>query len=297
MGEKKDEYIGAFPREDRYIFAIFLVLLAISPYIPFPETPITPATRNFYAAIENVPDGGAYMWSTDFDIGVWYEMAAPEIATYHHMFTRAQEDGCKVVLVATFYPQGWMAAEKILREEVRPDDYGLVYGEDYVMLGWIPGYETTLAGLMSDLWTIAGGKDYQGTAFTDLPMMDNLRGAGDFHLLGYSTSTSPDPYARQWGVGMGSNTTPMTMKDGQQLDGAMMIGNAGTATVAWLMPYIESGIQTSYLSGQRGGAEYEILLDRPGMGGGFMAGQSIGHFYAIALVIVTNALYLLERRR
>lgn len=63
------------------------------------------------------------------------------------------------------------------------------------------------------------------------------------------------------------------------------------------MPYIDSGVQTSYISGQRGGAEYEQYADTPGAGLGFMGGQSMGHFYAIVLIIATNAMYLMERRR
>lgn len=291
------EYIGAFPREDRLIFLIFLILLVISPYIPWPKTPVSPSTELSYAAVENVPNGGAFMHTTDFTMSTWYENGPPEIALFKHMFRRAQADGCKVVFVSTESAEGFVASEKILREIVLPADYDLEYGKDYVKLGWIPGYETTLAGLLSDLWSISGGKDVAGTPFTDLPMMANLHGAGDFQLLGYSSSTNPDTFTRQWGVGVGQNNKPVTLKDGTDSPGAPLIGNINTASVPWLMPYVEAGVQTSFLSGVRGGAEYEELLDSPGPGLALMAGQSIGHLYGIVLIIVTNALYLLERRR
>jgi hypothetical protein len=297
MGEK--EYLGAFPREDRIIFLILLILLAIGPLIPWPELPVTTATETSYDAVENVPDGGAFMWTTDFTMSVWYEMSPPEIAIFRHMMIRARDDGCKIVLVAVYGADGYFAQNKILAEEARPGDYDLVWGEDYVQLGWIPGYEPILAGLMQDLRTTSGGKDDRGNGLDTLPMFSGgkLKGAGDFHLLGYSTSTSPDPYVRQWGVGEGANNVPVELKDGTKNPGAQLIGAMGTATVPWIMPYVDQGIQTSYVSGQRGGAEYEAVLGIPGAGLGFMAGQTIGHFYAIVLVVVTNVMYLSERRR
>jgi hypothetical protein len=294
---KREDYIGAFPKEDRFIILIFLIILSIAPLVPLPDTPITPPTQDSFAAIENVPDGGTFLWCTDFGMGMWYEQAPAEVAVFRHMFQRVRDDDCKIVFVTTSGPDPWFVVQRLFRDEVNPDDYGAVYGEDYVLLGWIPGYESTLAGLLSDLKGITSNKDYQGTALSDLPMMADLNEAGDFHLLGYSLSTSPEPYTRQWGVGVGLNNVPVMLKDGTESPGALLICNINTGGVPWVMPYIEAGIQTSYISGQRGGAEYEDLLNEPGAGLGFMAGQSLGHFFAIALIIGTNAYYFYSRSR
>ena len=294
--KEEDSYIGAFPTEDRLIFLIFLILLAVAPLLPWPQTPVTPATEMSYAAIDNVPANGAILWTTDFTMATWYENGPPEIALYKHMFERAQDDGVKILITNTESAEGFIASSKILAEEVNPDDYGLVYGEDYVRLGWIPGYETALAGLLADLNGITGGKDFEGTPLSSLPMMDSITGAGSFQLLGYSTSTNPDTFTRQWGVGVGQNNVAVTLKDGSELPGALLIGNVGTASVPWLMPYIEAGVQTSYISGVRGGAEYEGLMGEEGLGVQQMAGLSIGHFYGVVLIIVTNAMYLNSRR-
>jgi len=291
------EYIGAFPREDRIIFLIFLILLAIAPFIPWPATPITTPTETCYTAIENVPDGGAILYTTDFVMATWYENGPSEIALYKHVMRRAQADNIKIVFVTTESAEGFVAHTKILVEEAKPADYELVYGEDYVRLGWIPGYETSLAGLLSDLWAISGGKDFEATPLTNIPMMADLKGAGDFQLLIYSTATNPDTFTRQWGVGVGQNNIEVTLKDGTKSEGALLIGNINTASVPWLMPYVDAGVQTSYLGGVRGAAEYEILLDEIGLAGIQMAGISIGHFYAIVLVVLTNIAYLMERRR
>jgi hypothetical protein len=296
MGETK-EYIGAFPKEDRIIFLILLILLALAPLVPWPKLSVTQATIDSYDAVENVPDGGVFMWTTDFSMSTWFEMEPPETAIFKHFFKRAQDDGCKVVLTSTYTtPEGWFAQQKVVAERAKPSDFGLTYGEDWMMTGWIPGYEPILKGLLADFWATCGGKDYAGTPLGNLPMMANIKGAGDFHLVGYSTSTSPDPYCRQWGVGVGVNNVKVDLKSGEA-DGAQLIGSMGTATVPWIMPYIESGVHTSYVSGQRGGAEYEQIAGTPGTGLGFMGGQSIGHFYAIVLIIGTNVLYLQERRR
>jgi hypothetical protein len=298
MSESK-EYLGAFPKEDRIIFALLLVLLAIAPLVPWPALPVTTATERSFDAVENVPDGGAFMYSTDFTMSVWYEMSPPEVAIFKHMFQRARDDGCKIIFVAVYGADGYFAQNKVLAENAKPGDYDLVWGEDYVQLGWIPGYEPILAGLLTDLRATTGNKDARGVSLDTYPMFSGgkLNGAGEFHYLAYSTSTSPDPYVRQWGTGVGVNNVAVTLKDGTESAGAQLIGSMGTATVPWIMPYVDQGIQTSYVSGQRGGAEYEAVLDEPGAGLGFMAGQTIGHFYAIVLVVVTNAMHIMEKRR
>jgi len=54
------------------------------------------------------------------------------------------------------------------------------------------------------------------------------------------------------------------------------------------MPYIEKGMVTAYLNGQRGGAEYEKLLMQPGMGTSFIDAQSMIHLYIVAMILVVS---------
>jgi hypothetical protein len=116
--KEEDSYIGAFPTEDRLIFLIFLILLAVSPFVPWPKTQITPATEASFAAIDNVPNGGAILWTTDFTMATWYENGPPEIALYKHMFQRAQDDGVKIIITNTESAEGFIASSKILQRKL-----------------------------------------------------------------------------------------------------------------------------------------------------------------------------------
>jgi hypothetical protein len=57
-------------------------------------------------------------------------------------------------------------------------------------------------------------------------------------------------------------------------------------SVPLCMPYVEKGMVTAYLNGQRGGAEYEKLLRQPGMGTSFIDAQSMIHLYIVAMIAV-----------
>ena len=72
-------------------------------------------------------------------------------------------------------------AEEAL-EEVAEKRFGLTYGEDYVMLGFRPGNEAVVKGIVSDLrklYTI----DAKGTKIEDIPMMEGINRFEDFDFL------------------------------------------------------------------------------------------------------------------
>ena len=51
------------------------------------------------------------------------------------------------------------------------------------------------------------------------------------------------------------------------------------------------------LTGMKGAAEYEQLLNAPGFAGPAMAGQSFAHLYIVALIVLANVAVLAGRRR
>jgi len=62
------------------------------------------------------------------------------------------------------------------------------------------------------------------------------------------------------------------------------------------VPYYESGQIIALLNGLVGAAEYELLTKTPGKGLAGMAGQSLGHLYVIAIVIVGNIAFVMQRK-
>lgn len=258
------------PIVDRLIFLLFLIFIAIPFITPVKlPLPISPSTRKVYEIVTGLKPGDAVLWVTDFTLAGWAEVAPGEIAILNLILDQSREKGVKLIIATTYTGESMAVVKRIYEKHL--DFSGLKYGEDYVFLGWVPGYESALAGMASDLPATVKA-DYFGTPISEIPMMRDLRRKEDFALFGFSSSTSPDPYPRQWG-------------------GIPIVANILVATVGWLMPYVEKGIVTTYIAGIRGGAELEYLMGKPGMAMGLITAQSLAHFYGVALVIVANIYY------
>ena len=75
------------------------------------------------------------------------------------------------------------------------------------------------------------------------------------------------------------------------------VSAAVTAVMATsFYPFLASGQITGLLGGLKGAAEYEILIQKPGMVQRGMDAQSVSHLVIILLVILGNAGYFLRRR-
>jgi hypothetical protein len=64
-----------------------------------------------------------------------------------------------------------------------------------------------------------------------------------------------------------------------------------------VMPYVNSGQVKGILAGMPGAAEYEALINQPGVGTSGMDAQSIAHLVIVLFIIFGNVAYFLERKR
>ena len=265
--------------QDRAIFVIYLVLIA-APFISAVGLPlrVSSLTRSFRDTIESVPDGGVVLWVTDCGFSTWIEIGSGDVAVYKRLFQLAKERGIKIVFATTYGADGAVLSDRSIREDIIKGGLaeGLKYGENWVQLGWLPGWESSLAALVRDIHEVAP-TDYQGTPIGQLPMMENIRSVEDLDLLGWS-GYYVDEYARQW-TGFGKPT----------------IVNLSATTVAMAKPWFEKGLITAYLNGQRGCAEYETLTGFRGFATSAMDAQSLAHLLAIFLLIIPNLYYLTTR--
>ncbi|MBS7635165.1 hypothetical protein KEJ34_06735 [Candidatus Bathyarchaeota archaeon] len=265
------------PKVDRLIFLLFLFFIAIPFILPVAlPLPISPTTLKYKEILENLRKGDTIIWFVDAMIGAWAETAPGDIATFNFILEQCREKGVKFVMVTTFHAESLAYAETIFKNYLNTE--GLTYGVDYVYLGWIPGYESALAGIAGNLPAIVK-TDYYGTPISQIPMMQNLHSIDDFAISGFTSSTSPDPYIRQW------SKKPI-------------ITNILAANIGWIMPYVEKRIIVAYLAGVRGAAEFEYLIGRIGSATKLISAQSTAHIYAVALLIAANIYYFgFVRRR
>ena len=196
----------------------------------------------------------------------------------HHLFSLNK--GHKVYVVC-LWPDGQFMAEEAL-EEVAVGKYGLTYGEDFVLLGFRPGAEAVVKGIVSDLrklYTI----DAKGTKLNDIPMMEGVSRFEDFDFLfsgsaGYPGTTEWVLFAADpTGVPMSTGTTSIQVNE--------------------MMPYVLGGQINGILAGMPGAAEYEALIEKPGIATSGMDAQSVAHFVIVLFIFFGNLGYYIERKR
>jgi hypothetical protein len=240
--------------------------------------PITKSTTDAYNALEGIPDGGVVMFFSSLSFTAYFEISPNDIAVAHHAFKLVVDRGVKIVFVSGSVDTVEIL-KAILYDKIQPfmqTNYGYDiddhYGEDWVNLGMIPGQEAALAGVYEDLWEVAAGVDHEGTALSDLPMMADIRDVNDYNYMYCSISHLAEIIARQWGPAVAMGIPVVT----PQLSGS----------VAFAQPFVEKGQISAILNSQRGGAEYEQLVDVLGLASSMMDAQSSTHLYAAVMVVL-----------
>jgi len=265
--EKKGSTISVI-NQDRVIFLLIFITIAIPMIAPLGlPIPVGPTTAKYFSTVESIPEGSTVMWCTGIGLSIWYNTGPGEIATFKHIFELVRERHVKFIVFSES-AQGASIVRRILDEYI--DLSGLTYGEDYVDLGWIPGGEAALAGVVTDFQSTVE-TDHEGTPTGEILMLRDVKGADDFDVLGFSSGGMIDRFMRQW----------------EPLKKPILL-NMIAIGIPLCMPYIEKGMVTAYLNGQRGGAEYEKLLMQPGMGTSFIDAQSMIHLYIVAMILVVS---------
>jgi len=264
--------------QDRIIFLIYLVLIAVPFIAPVGlPLPISSESREFDNQFDQVPEGGSILWCSDIAFSLWTEIGSGEIAIYKRLFTLAQEKDIKLVFISTG-AEAFTLSDRTIQNDIKPKGFadGLTYGEDFVQLGWIPGWESAMAATAVDIHN-AFQNDWYGTPMDQLPIMDDLVALNDFDLVGWG-GYYVDEYARQW---TGYNVP--------------LIVNLSATTVSMAKPWFEQGLVNAYLNGQRGCAEFEVLTGYKGFATSAIDAQSIVHLYGVVILIVANVYYWWRR--
>ena len=261
----------------RWIFLIIGTVVMIPLFFPL-SLPIraTATTQKVYDTINALPHGSKVLVSCEYGPSTKPEIHPMTLAIMRHLFKNNHK-----VYVTCLWPDGQFLAEEAL-DQVGGKEYGLKYGEDYVLLGFRPGNEAVVKGIVSNLrklYTI----DSRGTKVTEIPMMDGIHRFEDFDFL-FSASAGY-PGTIEWvqyavdptNVPMATGTTSIQVND--------------------VMPYVAAGQINGILAGMPGAAEYEALIGVPGIGTSGMDAQSVAHLVIVLFIVLGNIGYLIERQR
>lgn len=208
----------------------------------------------------------------DYDPSTLAELQPMAEAILRHAFSK----NAKVVGM-TFLPNGVSLAATTM--DAIGKEYGKVYGQDYVFLGYLPQVQLVLLNLGDDLRK-SFEKEFRGGEINTVPMLSNIQNYNDFHVvIDISGTKLPQSYI-VYGV--------------DKYNFNYFAGVTAVSATEYF-PYLQSGQMKGLLAGMKAAAEYEGISGNIGDGMRGMASQTWGHMTIIFFIIIGNILYYIKR--
>lgn len=258
---------------------VIFVLVALSVVIPlifkigFP-TRITEEVQKVYQEIESLDSGSPILVSFDHEASSLPEIQPMAEAILRHCFSKDLK-----VLGLALLAEGTAIGDEILRDVAQ--EYGKEYGRDYVFLGFRPQYMAAILGMGEDIHRVFP-QDYKGNSTDELSVTEELKNYQDIPLI---ISVADGDMPTYWINFAGARYHKR-------------IAIAVTAVMATsFYPFLDSGQIVGLVGGLKGAAEYENLIQKPGMGNRGMDSQSMAHLMILVLVILGNISFLLSRQK
>ena len=263
------------PKEVLYSILLICITLPLINPLKIP-LPISERVKLWYDYIENLPDNAYVIFSIDYDkkyIGMIEEFA---VATLHHLFSR----NVRIVFIS-FYKDGPFCYESLI-SKANPESYGKNYGIDYVFLGYIANAEESIKRIANDFNSIVE-VDYYGKMVNEILMLKHTRSANDFDMIisfygvNYKEKAVPYIWMSYW-----RNKYNVTL----------LICVCEVTYYVDPPPYIPVG---DVLICPSSIAQYEYLIDKPGVALGRIDALSLSLSLLILLIIMVNIVEIIIR--
>ncbi len=271
--------ISRFGQLDRrWIFLMIALVVLLPLFFPL-GLPIraTESSRQVYETVDNLKPNSKVLLSLEYGPSTKPELHPMAYGIVRHLLNNDHK-----VYITCLWPDGQFMAEDIIENVIMTEFETKVYGEDYVLLGFRPGNEAVIKGIVSNirkLYTV----DARGTSMDEIPMMEGVNKFVDFDFL-FSASAGY-PGTVEW-VQYASDPTGVPMSTGTT-----------SIQVNEVMPYVQGGQVNGILAGMPGAAEYEALIGVPGIGTSGMDAQSIAHIVIVLFIIFGNVAFFVERKK
>ena len=220
----------------RWIFLGMLVAVVVPMLLGFttPAAP-SPEARAVFDRIENLPDGSRIGLAIDYDPASEAELHPMTIAVVRHCCLKRHK-----MYFVTLWPTALPIIDRAVRQVIDKEfaDSHLVYGEDYVLLGYQPGEQIAIQVLTRDI-RASKARDDRNQSLDTLPMMDDVRGLKDMALL--VNISAGYPGAKEWVQYAGAAT------------GLPVAAGSTGVQVPNLLPYLSTPTSPGPLIGLIGG--------------------------------------------
>ncbi len=273
----------------RWIFLLVLLCIAIPILLglKFPETP-SQLVRSAFDEVERLEPGARVLLSFDYDPASEGELGPMATAFVRHCCQKKLR-----LYFMALWPVGPQMVDDTIDRVIHRDFPHMVYGQDYVNLGFKPGNEGVIKVIVTDLRQLYT-TDARGTNIDRIPMCAGIRTVRDFDLIinvsaGYAGT-------KEW-VQYAASPYPKEVR---------LIAGCTGVQAPLMYPYIPDQLR-GMLGAIKGAAEYEALLleknyiseddVRYQEGLRRMGPQLVGHVLMIILIVMGNVLFVMGRRR
>jgi len=273
----------------RWIFLLMLLAVAIPILLQsqFPEKP-TGLARAVFDEIEKLEEEDRVLLAFDFDPASVGELGPMATAFSYHCARKK----LKMYYMA-LWPVGPQMIDDAIENVIEKDFPEMVYGEDHVNLGFKSGGEGVIKVVLTDIRQLFT-TDALGTPIDEIPMMREIESIRQMNLI--ANVSAGYPGIKEWVL---YAITPYP-------DDLRIVAGCTGVGAPLLYPYIPDPLP-GLLGAIKGAAEYEELVmskygspDLPGIYSEArrrMGPQLIAHVLMIALIVVGNIIYFMERKQ
>jgi hypothetical protein len=251
----------------------------------FPEVPSALAEVTF-SEIDRLNPGDPVLLSFDYDPASEGELQPMATAFVRH----CAEKKLKMYFMA-LWPVGPQMLQNTIDKVITADFPSLVYGQDYVNLGYKSGYEAVIKVITTNIRELYT-TDARGTAIQDIPMMRDITSVQQMKLI--INVSAGYPGVKEW-VQYAATPYPSLH---------LVAGTTGVQAPL-VYPYVPRLLR-GLLGAIKGAAEYEkLVMDAYGgpepdpkylEGLRRMGPQLVAHLLIIVLILVANVLYFADKR-
>ncbi len=262
----------------RVIYAILLLAMALPMFFTL-GLPINIDTyvEAAYNVVNELPEGSV--------IWIGCEYSASQIAEIKPMlqaFARLALQKGHYIYIGSAFADGCTTAHNWLQGVFA--ETGAVNGENYVIFGYRPSFNSTMEAVRSSVVEAMSDRDHYGNKLSDKPIMKHFEKASDIDLVIVFDSGSPgsDDYIAVW--------------RSQGEVNLMICGATGVELPNQLVKY-DAGLLQGVVGGMNGAAQLEKLVGVPGSATKGMDSQGLAHLTIIAFMVIGNIGYLLAKKQ
>jgi hypothetical protein len=272
------EKLMKIDRRTIYALLLFVVILPLVFPSVVKVTPMTPV-KKIFQAVDNTPQDKALILDCSYAPQIKAEVEPMAVAVLRHAFKTR-----KKILVLSLYVEMIGLATRALNQVVgefnsvaETHEDSIIYGRDYVFLGWQPPPIVPMLGMgesIANIYVV----DYYGNQTDTLEMMQRINNYNDISIL----------------VALSGSRIPISWVAYAQNRYGLQVGVGCTAVSgADFYPYYQTGQFTGLMVGMKGAAEYEEL----GVASEAMLSLTYAHIIIILFIVVGNIGFLLQRRK